>query len=94
MRTSDTICYKHDKISDLAKQLMNIASDIESTARDIDSIVNDAKDDGQRMENGLDSKRQKIEMLELNLELMEKDRDYWKQCAEDFAKEVNRLSSL
>lgn len=63
------ICNKHDKILDLSnckgnetlEELLDKMSDIYSTALD-------AKGDGEKMENGLNEKRKKIEELETELE--------------------------
>lgn len=50
MRTTDTICYKHDSISGFAEEIIN--------------IVEKAKEDGCRMESALQERKERIEELE------------------------------
>lgn len=60
MTRGTTICTKHDKIMDLAYEII--------------SFGEDAKEDGQSMENGLKEKNKEIE--ELNDNLTDKQTEY------------------
>jgi predicted nucleic acid-binding Zn-ribbon protein len=87
MRADETICYKHDKIMELAGEIMNIA-------KEIDSFADKAKDDGCNMEHGLITKKDKIEELEKALSDMESDRDKWRDEAEYYMAELERLNKI
>lgn len=50
MRTTDTICYKHDSISGFAEEIIH--------------IVEKAKEDGCRMESALQERKERIAELE------------------------------
>lgn len=54
MRPSDTICFKHDEIARFAQKVID--------------MVDEAKDCGIRMEEGLTEKRRRIEALESEVE--------------------------
>ncbi len=58
MTYKSTICSKHDEIDSLADQIR--------------AIVDQAKDDGIRMEAGLDEKRERINELEKEVAELEK----------------------
>jgi peptidoglycan hydrolase CwlO-like protein len=63
------ICSKHDKILELSNCKGNeTLEELLDKMKDIYSLTEDAKSDGEKMENGLNEKRKKIEELENQLE--------------------------
>jgi predicted nucleic acid-binding Zn-ribbon protein len=63
------ICNKHDKILDLSNcKGDETLEELIDRMNDIYSLTVDAKSDGEKMENGLNEKKKKIEELERELE--------------------------
>lgn len=74
MKQKDTICYKHDKILELAKEISSgklILEECISNADDIYGYYQSAKEDGQKMENGLNEKKDRLEKLEERIQELE-----------------------
>jgi peptidoglycan hydrolase CwlO-like protein len=69
VRSMRWICNKHDKILELTELNGNeTIEELVDKLKDINSYANDAKSDGEKMENGLSEKRKKIEQLESEIE--------------------------
>jgi chromosome segregation ATPase len=79
-----TICDKHDEIYDLALR--------------IKSIIPDAKDDGQRMENALKKYKDEISRLEDELSDVEYEKDridaLYEECKEELKESRTQNVSL
>lgn len=89
MTGGSTICSKHDDIlrdaysiqdsasgaskTSTQEELMEIISHMEGMARDISTTAEQAKQDGQAMEDGLTRKRDHIQDIEKDYEKLEKE---------------------
>lgn len=91
MKQSETICAKHDEISRLAGKISSLTDDqaIDDIASDIITTVENAKEDGCRMEEALKERRATINELQKRVNELEKDleeaegaRDYYRNQAE------------
>lgn len=80
-----TICSKHDDIEGAASKAQDLLSDILK-------LVDRAKDDGQRMENGLDEKRKRIEELEAQVGSLEDDLRAANRLIEDLQEEAKNYA--
>ncbi len=92
MKNRTTICSKHDEVIGLADEIEELLLSLGETdlvtqlpilsrVQNIRSLTEDAKEDGQSMEAGLDRKRDQIKKLEdrveeLKEQIMELEEDW------------------
>ena len=92
-----TICSKHDKLMDLAKELSNYMDDvkreIEGMSDSIYDLADKCKEDGQRMENGLDNKRKTIDELEKRIDELESENESLKDDIKSLTRDISDLQS-
>ena len=113
MKHGRTICSKHDDIMSLASEIQSLCQDdinpsdlstlfsnVQNKAKQIDRLAADAKEDGQSMESGLDSKRERIqeleeekEELESHIKELEKQLEDSEEKNSDLAEEIQALSN-
>lgn len=79
-----TICSKHDKIMDLTKDVGKILDDIYD-------LADKCLEDGQNMERGLETKKGRIEELEKEVALLERERDDLKDQLATALEDINKL---
>lgn len=89
-----TICSKHDDIKTLADKISACCedADVVSYAEEIADLVLKCKDDGQRMENGLDEKSKTIKDLEKELQSAHKQIDILERENSSLQDDVEQLS--
>jgi NurA-like 5'-3' nuclease len=101
MHRGTTICSMHEGITSAAKELIGYADSLEEEydrevfKEIVQNILGDTSEAwkmGQRMEDGLREKRDRIVELEKELSQAERDRDEWQAMAEGLQDEVKYLN--